>query len=61
MEKFSNAIKKEFESNLVYIQKYLRTKIKSYKRKINTNFHNNKILKEGSQYKFLRKSRQNKF
>ena len=61
MEKFSNAIKKEFESNLVYIQKHLRTKIKSYKRKINTNFHNNKILKEGSQYKFLRKSRQNKF
>ena len=60
-KKFSNVIKKEFESNLVYIEKYLRTKIKSYKTEINTNFHNNKILREGSQYKFLRKSRQKKF
>ena len=49
-KKVSNAIKKEFDSNLVYIKKYLRTKIKSYKGKINTNFYNNKIPKEGSQY-----------
>ena len=49
-KKVSNAIKKEFDSNLVYIKKYLRTKIKSYKGKINKNFCNNKIPKEGSQY-----------
>ena len=49
-KKVSNAIKKERESNPVYIKKYLKTKIKSYKRKINTNFCNNKIPKEGSQY-----------
>ena len=48
-KKVSNAIKKEFDSNLVYIKKYLRTKIKSYKGKINKNFCN-KIPKEGSQY-----------
>ena len=29
------------------------TKIKSFNGKINTNFHNNKIPKEGSQYIFL--------
>ena len=31
-------------------QKYLKTKIKSYNGKINTNFYSNKIPKEGSQY-----------
>ena len=49
-KKVSNTIKKECDSNPVYIKKYLRTKIRSYKRKINTNFCNNKIPKEGSQY-----------
>ena len=49
-KKVSNTIKKECDSNPVYIRKYLRTKIRSYKRKINTNFCNNKIPKEGSQY-----------
>ena len=39
-------VKNEFDSNPVYIKKHLRTKIKSYKGKINTNFHNNKIPKE---------------
>ena len=28
----------------------IRTKIKSYKGKISTNFHNDKVLKEGSPY-----------
>ena len=46
----SNAIKKDFHSNPVYIKKYLRTKIKSYKGKINPNFDNNKIPKEIFQY-----------
>ena len=49
-KKVSNTIKKECDSNPVYIRKYLRTKIRSYKRKINTNFCNNKFPKEGSQY-----------
>ena len=48
MEKASNNIKKEFDSEPVYNEKYLKTKIKSYKGKINTSFHNNKIPKESS-------------
>ena len=42
-KKISNIIKKEFDNKPVYNKKYLKTKIKSYNRKINTNFHNNKI------------------
>ena len=34
----------------IYNKTYLKTKVKSYKGKINTNFHNNKTPKEGSQY-----------
>ena len=45
----SNITKKEFDSNSVYNKNYLKTKTKSGSGKINTNFHNNKILKEGSQ------------
>ena len=48
-KKVSNIIKNKFESKPVYNEKYLKTKIKSYHGKVNTNFHNNKILKEGSQ------------
>ena len=48
-EKVKSSIKKEFDSEPVYNEQYLKTKIKSYKVKINTNFHNNKIPKEGSQ------------
>ena len=43
-------IRKEFDSEPVYNEKNLKAKIKSYNRKINTNFHNNKIPKEGSQF-----------
>ena len=32
----------------LYTKKYLKAQIKSYNGKINTNFHNNKISKEGS-------------
>ena len=49
-KKVSNIIKKEFDSNPIYNEKYIKTKIKSYNGKINTNFHNNKTPKEGSQY-----------
>ena len=52
-EKVKNSIKKEFDSEPVYNEKYLKAKIKSYNGRINTNFHNNKILKEGSQFIFL--------
>ena len=48
-EKVKNSIRKEFDSEPVYNEQYLKTKIKSYKVKINTNFHNNKKPKEGSQ------------
>ena len=34
----------------VYNGKYLKAKIKSYNGKINANFHDNKIPKEGSQF-----------
>ena len=40
-EKVKNSIKKEFDSEPVQDEKYLKAKIKSYNRKINTNFHNN--------------------
>ena len=44
-KKVSNITKNEFDSNPVYNEKYIKTKIKSYNGKINTN---NKIPKEGS-------------
>ena len=47
-QKVRNSIKKEFDTELVYDEKYLKTKMKSYKGKINITFHNNKIPKEGS-------------
>ena len=49
-EKVKSSLKKEFDSEPVYNEKYLKAKIKSYNRKINTNFHNYKIPKEGSQF-----------
>ena len=49
-EKVKSSIKKEFSRKPVYNEKYLKAKIKSYNRKINTNFHNNEILREGSQF-----------
>ena len=47
-KKVNNITNNEFDSNAVYNEKYIKTKIKSYNGKINTNFHNNKIAKEGS-------------
>ena len=53
LEKYNEIWKKsqqhyqiKFDSKTVYNEKYLKTKIKSYNRKINTNFHNNKIPKK---------------
>ena len=52
-EKVKSILKKEFDSEPVYNEKYPKAKIKSYNGKINTNFHDNKIPKEGSQFIFL--------
>ena len=45
-----NSLKKEFDSEPVYKEKYLKSKIKSFNGKINTNFYNNEITKGGSQW-----------
>ena len=52
-KKVKNNLKKEFDSEPVYNEKYVKAKIKSYNGKLNTNFHINKILKEASQCIFL--------
>ena len=49
-QNFKTSIKKEFDSEPVYNKKYLKAKIKSYNEKLNTNFRNNKIPREGSQF-----------
>ena len=51
--KKSATLTKKFDSKPVYNGKYLKTKIKSYNGKINTNFHNNKKAKESSQFIYL--------
>ena len=43
----SNLLKKEFDSDPVYNEKYLKTKINSYDGKINANFHNDRVPEEG--------------
>ena len=48
-KKMNIIVKIEFDSKPVYNEKHIKTKIKSYKGKINTNFHNNRIPKEGYQ------------
>ena len=47
-EKISSLLNKEFDINIVYSDndKYIKTKIKRYKDKINTNFQGRKIPKE---------------
>ena len=48
--KVKRSIKKKCHSKPVYNEKYLKAKTDSYNTKLNTNFHNNKIAKEGSQF-----------
>ena len=50
-DKPSYSIGKEFDIELVYNEKYMETKIKSYESKINTNFHVDGI--PGSHWKCL--------
>ena len=47
--KISNNIKPKFDSESVYNEKYLKTKIKPCKGKINTHFYNKRISKTSSQ------------
>ena len=47
-DKFSNYIKNEFDREPIYKEKYRRAKVKSCEGKISTNFHGDKVLKEGS-------------
>ena len=50
MKSVKNSLKKQFDSEPVYNEKYLKALIKSYNGKINTSSHNNKIPREGSQF-----------
>ena len=45
-DKVSKFIKNRFGSEILYNEKYLKTKVTFYEGKINTNFHNDKMLKE---------------
>ena len=47
-EKLKNSIKRKVDCEPVYNEIYLKGKKKYHNGKINTNFHNNKIPKEGS-------------
>ena len=55
MGKISSLLNKEFYSDPVYgdNDKYIKTKIKQYGEKINTNFQGKKIPKENESYKCL--------
>ena len=48
-DKVSNTIIKGFDSEPACNEKYLRTKIKFYERKTNSNFHGDSIPKESSE------------
>ena len=48
--KFTNFIEKRFDSDSVFNDKYLKTKINSYEGKIITKFQDDKKPKEGSQH-----------
>lgn len=45
--KVGKVIKKEFASKPIYNDNYAKTKMKPYEEKINTNFQDNKLLREG--------------
>ena len=49
-EKVKNSLKKEFDSEPVYDEQFLKAKIKSYNGKIDTHFHDNKIQNKDFQF-----------
>ena len=51
--KVSNSIKKGTDNEPVYNEKYLKTKTKSFKGRINADFHSDKIPRDGSQFIYL--------
>ena len=49
-DKIINLLKKEFDSEPVYNDEYIKTKINLYNDKLNTNFHGNKIPEENERF-----------
>ena len=47
-KKVKNSLKKQYDNEPVYNEKYRKAKVKSYNEKINTNFHEKKITNKGS-------------
>ena len=45
-KKISNLLKKSLDSEPVYNDKYIKTKIKIYNCKVKTNFHGNKMQED---------------
>ena len=54
-EKVGNLLNIEFGSEPVYgdVDKYIKTKIKTYRNKVNTNFQGQKVPKEDTSYKCI--------
>ena len=54
-EKVSNLMNIEFDSDPIYgdNDKYIKTKIKMYEDRMNTNFQGKKVPKENASYKYL--------
>ena len=52
-EKVSSLMNIKFDSELVYAKKYIKSKIKSYEGRTNTNFQSKRIPKENASYKYL--------
>ena len=54
-EKVNNLLNIEFDSEPVYgdVDKYIKTEVKMYRDKVNTNFQGKKVLKENASYKCI--------
>ena len=54
-EKVGNLLNTEFDGGPVYgdVDKYIKTKIKMYGDRVNTNFHGKKVPKENASYKCI--------
>ena len=54
-ERVDNLLNIEFDSEPVYgdVDKYIKTKIKMYGDRVNTNFQGKKVPKENSSYKYI--------
>ena len=55
LEKIGNLLNKEFDSEPVYddVDKYIKTKIKMYGDRVNTNLQGKKVSKENALYKCI--------